>query len=502
LLSWTAVALLAALCAGLGALQYRWTGQISDAERQRLQATLASRLRALAREFDTQISGACSTILPGALPSGDGPYAAMFRRSTVVAAGEDSPLADNPLVLKCPPGPPDGERLLLEFDPAYLRERLFPDYVNRYLTDSGRLDYDVEVVAAARPSPVIYETLMDAANPIGASADAEVRLLGPRMGPVPFGGSPFRRPPPDGRPDEPGFGAPGEPGPPPEPGMWVLRVRHRAGSLEALVQQVRLRNLTVSSGLLLLILVTALMLVRFSRQAQRLAELEMNFVAGVSHELRTPLTVIHTAAFNLRGKLAQQPEQVEKYGALIQRESSKLGALVEQVLRFASAGRVARKPEPIDVAALIERSLPPGGENADLTIEKQLPADLPAVLADAEAASLALRNLVDNAIKHGTADGRWIGIAATPVPSREGLAVEISVSDHGPGIPADELEHVFEPFFRGQYAIAEQIHGTGLGLSLVKRMVETQGGSVRVESEPGRGAVFFIRLPAAVASPT
>jgi signal transduction histidine kinase len=518
LLSWTAVALLAALCGILGALEYRWTGEISAAERQRFQATLADRLRALAREFNTQISGACSALSPTARGhrSKDS-YAALFRRVEVVPLAEsvpwgEPPSADNPLVVDCPPAPlpmplpvsPEDKRLRLEFDPAYLREKLLPDYVNRYLADSGKLDYDVEVVAALRPSEVIYASLLDATHPIGALADGEVSLLNPRPVIVRFGRPPFGRPPRPGPPmQEPpppitigGIRVAG-PGPPIESGLWVLRVRHRAGSLEVLVRQVRLRNLAVASGLLLLILATALMLVRFSRRAQRLAELEMNFVAGVSHELRTPLTVIHTAAFNLRGKLAQQPEQVEKYGALIQRESAKLAGLVEQVLRFAGAGRVASKLEPIDVPSLVERSLPPEGETEGLTIDKQIPPELPAVMTDPEAAVLALRNLIENAVKHGTAGDGWIGIAASSVPSRDGFAVEISISDHGPGIPANELDHVFQPFFRGKHAIAEQIHGTGLGLSLVKKMVEAQGGSVRVESEAGRGAAFFIRLPAA-----
>jgi signal transduction histidine kinase len=510
LLSWTAVIVLAALCAILGALEYRWTGEISAAERQRFQATLAGRLRALAREFNTQISDACSALLPAARGQKfKNSYAALFRRVELVPLEEgipwgDPPAGNNPLVVNCPPMPFENQRLRLEFDAAYLREKLLPDYVNRYLADSGKLDYDVQVVAASHPGEMIYTSLLDAARPIDELADGEVGLLNPRPVIVRFGRSPFSRPPrPGPPPQEPpppiaigGLRVAG-PGPPPEAGLWILRVRHRAGSLEALVRQVRLRNLGVASGLLLLIMATALMLVRFSRRAQRLAELEMNFVAGVSHELRTPLTVIHTAAFNLRGKLAQQPEQVEKYGALIQRESAKLAGLVEQVLRFASAGRGASKPEPIDVLSLVERSLPQAGEHEGLIIDKRIQPGLPAVLADPEAAALALRNLIENAVKHGRAADRWIGITASSVPSREGMAVEISVSDHGPGIPADELDHVFQPFFRGKHAIAEQIHGTGLGLSLVKKMVEAQGGSVRVESQAGRGATFFIRLPAA-----
>ena len=115
------------------------------------------------------------------------------------------------------------------------------------------------------------------------------------------------------------------------------RVHHHAGSLETIVAKGRRTNDLLAAGLLLLIFATTYALVRFSRRAQNLAELQMNFVAGVSHELRTPLTVIRTAAYNLRGDLAAQPGQVARYGALIREQAEKLSALVEQVLRYGNA---------------------------------------------------------------------------------------------------------------------------------------------------------------------
>ena len=96
----------------------------------------------------------------------------------------------------------------------------------------------------------------------------------------------------------------------------------RAGSLEALVEQARWRNIALSGGILLLILATVGSLVRFSRKAQQMADLQMNFVAGVSHELRTPLTIIRTAAFNLRTHFSDRPAHVERYGRLIESESA------------------------------------------------------------------------------------------------------------------------------------------------------------------------------------
>jgi signal transduction histidine kinase len=282
---------------------------------------------------------------------------------------------------------------------------------------------------------------------------------------------------------------------------WSLRVRHKAGSLEILVAQARLRNMAISGGLLLLIVATVAMLVRSSRLAQRLAGLQLSFVAGVSHELRTPLTVIRTAAFNLRGKLAQHPGQVERYGALIQRESEKLAALVEQILDFASAeaGVVTRQLRPVAVDSLIEQSLRSSlalAEHTDVVLEKRIAPGLPFILADETAMRHALQNLLDNALKYGAAGGNWIGISASAVTDGSTQLVEITVADRGHGIPRDEQRHIFDAFFRGRSALEEQIHGTGLGLDIVKKIVEAHGGSVSVKSTPDKITEFIIRIPA------
>jgi signal transduction histidine kinase len=585
--SWIALGLLALVCGVLGVLQYRWTGEISGAERQRLRASLRERLRLLQTDFNSRISGFCEALAPGAslveALGKEQAYAAqyqlwkeshepLFRRVALAvprdgslefylldlgaarfAPGEWPPewsptrerllrrlnrerggfeeLAGAPAVVECPRFGPDGEQewLLAEPDVAYLRQKTFPEILERYLSDSGKLEYDAEIVEAGRPSEVVYLAMLGPHHPMGRTEDASVALLDPipfaapsgrRMGLRGFGrgkrfagsgGAPPGVPDPAGPPpDRAGFKRAFGPGVPPfappedRRGVWLLRVRHQAGSLEAQVAGVRARNLAVSGGLLLLVLATALVLVRLSRRAQRLADLQLNFVAGVSHELRTPLAVIHTAAFNLRGKLAQQPQQVEKYGALIQRESSKLSALVEQVLRFAGAGQ-ARNREPVAVETLVERSLADASVGAtfaqngssppsQVIFEKQIPPDLPQVLADPDAMGHALRNLIENAVKYG---GSWVGISAAAAPARSGLGVEISVADRGPGIPPEEIDHIFDPFFRGRQALQDQVHGTGLGLNLVKRIVEAHGGSLWVESAPGQGARFVVRLPAA-----
>jgi signal transduction histidine kinase len=131
-------------------------------------------------------------------------------------------------------------------------------------------------------------------------------------------------------------------------------------------------------------------------------------------------------------------------------------------------------------------------------VQRDIAPDLPAVLGDAPALRSAVQNLVANAVKYGGRD-RWVGIRAHHVRERRRSEVWITVSDHGPGIPAAELPHVFEPFYRGADALERQIHGNGLGLSLVRRIVTAHGGRVNVATKPGAGTAFTIALPVAQA---
>jgi signal transduction histidine kinase len=278
-----------------------------------------------------------------------------------------------------------------------------------------------------------------------------------------------------------------------------LEARYRQGSLDAIVARARWQNAGMSAGLLILILATGAFLVSSSRRAHQLAELQFNFVTGVSHELRTPITVIRTAAYNLRGKLAAQPAQVERYGEIIQEESEKLSALVEQVLAFAAArsGRAIQTREPVAIDRLIEQVLNSSSALRERSVDIEIRIDpgLPIIFADPVAIRKGLNNLLDNALKYGLGEEKWVGVSASAI----GQGVEIRVMDRGPGIPGDEQSQIFEPFFRGRGAVADQLHGTGLGLSLVRSIIEAHGGTASVESEPGKGTTVVLRLPAAVA---
>ena len=116
-------------------------------------------------------------------------------------------------------------------------------------------------------------------------------------------------------------------------------------------------------------------------------------------------------------------------------------------------------------------------EEAKATVETDIAPDLPPILADAMALRSSLQNLIANALKYG-GTGRWVRVAASKVNGRRGPAVRIAVSDHGLGIPPSDLPHIFEPFYRGAEAQSRQIRGNGLGLSIVKGIVEAHGGRV------------------------
>ena len=316
----------------------------------------------------------------------------------------DSQLFEIPLFLMHPDGGPGGPFrrreagwLIVELNSDYLREVTIPELVQRHIGNAGGgLDYQVDVVSHGNSPAVIYESSPNAAHEISNNADASVGLFDIQMDQL------FPRPePPGGRGGFSMFRAS------PDMGRWQMNVRHHAGSLEAVVSSARRRSMAVTGAILLLLVATAGALMRFTRRAQRLARLQMDFVAGISHELRTPLAVIYGAAYNLRGAVARNPGQVERYGALLQQESGRLRDLVEQVLRFSSveAGNVIREPEPVSIHDLIDQAV--AGQAPDCEVEKRIDVSLPIVLADPLALKHALQNLIGNAVKYGKNAQRW-----------------------------------------------------------------------------------------------
>ncbi len=393
---------------------------------------------------------------------------------------------------------------VLQLNVPYMRDRLFPELARRHFSHTEDIasadQYRVAVTEVDRPDVVLYRS--DAAATVDADrADATEALLARGgFGRGGFGPGPrVDGRPPDGRPLD-GDGRRID-----DSARWRLIVQHQSGSLEGAVAALRRRNLAISFGVLALLSVSVALLAVTTRRAHTLARQQMEFVAGVSHELRTPVAVIRSAGQNLSQGVVGSAERVKQYGQMIEGESRRLGEMVERVLQYAGiesglgfATRTALAPaDLIEAAVLSEATLAEGG----LNVQREIPADLPTVIGDEAALRSVVQNLLANAVKYGGRD-RWIGIRAEHVRERRRSEVRITVSDHGAGIPADELPHVFEPFDRGADALSRQIHGNGLGLSRVQRIVAAHGGRVTVATRPGEGSSFTISLPAAEADRT
>jgi signal transduction histidine kinase len=177
----------------------------------------------------------------------------------------------------------------------------------------------------------------------------------------------------------------------------------------------------------------------------------------------------------------------------------RLTELVEQVMSFAGfeSGRELRGRTEIEVADLIDAAVagtkPLIAQNG-FTLDRRVSPDLPPIKVNTAAVTRAIENLIGNAVKY-SGSRRWIGLTAEAAVTRRGREVRITVEDRGVGIPADEQRRIFEPFFRGRDVLASTVRGSGLGLSLARRVVEAHGGSIGVRSEPGQGSAFTLHLP-------
>ena len=277
-------------------------------------------------------------------------------------------------------------------------------------------------------------------------------------------------------------------------GIWTLNAQHADGSLEQFITNTRRKNLAISFGILSLLAISIVLIFLSAQRVKRLARKQMNFVSAVSHEFRTPLAVIYSAGENLTDGVVNEEKQVLLYGNLIKREGKKLSAMVEQILAFAGARSGNRKYDlrQTNVEEIIEAALSECKsliDEKDFSIEKEIAENLPNVIADKAALSQAIQNLIANSIKYGNGN-KWLKITA----QNGGDKIKIAVEDRGIGIAPKDLKHVFEPFFRSERVIDEQIHGNGLGLSLVKQTVEAHGGTIEVKSEIGKGSRFTIEL--------
>jgi signal transduction histidine kinase len=224
--------------------------------------------------------------------------------------------------------------------------------------------------------------------------------------------------------------------------------------------------------------------------------LKNDLIATVSHEMRTPVASMRVLLDNLIDGDIEEPQHVREYLEMIREENARLAALVEGFLAFSrmerrkwSLERAAVRVEDVVSAALDplhERLHAPG-----CTVTIELAPDLPIVLGDREALSTAVGNLLENALKY-SGDRKRIVVRARPI----GRNVRIEVEDNGVGFSRREARRLFEPFYQVDRRLSRAAGGCGLGLSIVKSIVEAHAGAIAAHGEPGKGATFSITLPA------
>lgn len=227
----------------------------------------------------------------------------------------------------------------------------------------------------------------------------------------------------------------------------------------------------------------------------RLDAVRRDFVANISHELKTPIGAVSLLAEALDGA-SDDPEQVRRFAHRLTEESQRLARITQDIIELSrlQAADGLSNPERLSANKVVTAAIDQNRVAADVRrIELAVRGDKSAqVLGSEKLLVTAVHNLISNAIQYSPEDSR-VGIGVRTIDG----VVEIAVTDQGEGIPEDDLDRVFERFFRVDQARSRHTGGTGLGLAIVKHAVQNHGGEVRVWSQPGRGSTFTIRLPEA-----
>lgn len=252
-------------------------------------------------------------------------------------------------------------------------------------------------------------------------------------------------------------------------------------------------------------------------ELRRLEQLRRDFVANASHELRTPVAAVRSALETLRLSASQEPQSAERFLDIIERNAERLHRLVDDLLDLSRIESQQFRVElaPQDVPEILVHALTlfeSRAHHKGIALEIAAEEDLPPVYADRRAVDQVLSNLIDNAIKYCPSGSR-VQIharavevkksaaeeAAGPQSAAPTPAIEIAVTDNGPGIAAEHLPRLFERFYRVDAGRSREVGGTGLGLAIVRSLVDAMGGSVVAVSQVGSGSSFRFVLPAPAA---
>jgi two-component system phosphate regulon sensor histidine kinase PhoR len=230
-------------------------------------------------------------------------------------------------------------------------------------------------------------------------------------------------------------------------------------------------------------------------QIRSLEAVRKEFVANVSHELRTPLSVI-TGYLETLIDGGDDKETNLRFLRTMHKHAQRLNLLIEDLLELSrlESRKISLHFEPVDLGESVHRvleQLDSRIRESGVAVTTSIPRNLPRIEADAFRIEQALYNLLDNALRHSGKSGARVSVYA----HSDATAVMVSVSDDGVGIPLSDQPHIFERFYRVHKDRSRDAGGTGLGLSIVKHTVHAHGGSIAVQSRPGEGATFVMRLP-------
>jgi len=284
-------------------------------------------------------------------------------------------------------------------------------------------------------------------------------------------------------------------------GPWLPGWQLSFVAMDTEVRQAALatrRAITVSAGLagLAVIVFIGIAAGQSIGRHLKLASLKTDLVAAASHELRTPVAAIGVLVDGLRADQQLDPRKTREYLDMMAGETSRLQRLIDSFLTFAQLDRGRRQFTlgPVQPSWLVETAVDAIRERlpADSRVDLDIAPELPMVIADADALNTALINLLENALKYTTRDKR-ISVRA----SVDGRFVRFDVTDNGIGIPVGEQRRIFRRFYRIDQRLSRETAGVGLGLSIVELVMRAHGGSVAVQSAPGAGSTFTLRVPCA-----
>jgi two-component system phosphate regulon sensor histidine kinase PhoR len=233
---------------------------------------------------------------------------------------------------------------------------------------------------------------------------------------------------------------------------------------------------------------------------RRVEEMRADFVANASHELRTPLAALSGFIDTLQGPAREDPKARERFLGIMHTQATRMARLIDDLLSLSRVELSAHvRPEKmVDVVPLVRQvvdGLEPLASERQVAIELVLPEEPVVVAGDTEELLRLLENLIENGLKYGASGGRVVVTLAAPADGENGSEVRLAVRDFGPGIAPEHLPRLTERFYRVDVGDSRAQGGTGLGLSLVKHILNRHRGRLAIESVPGQGATFTAYFP-------